>query len=158
MSFKTIQEIKKEYLGKIDPLDLDLIIANVMGESRELVLMHPETLINKEQEKKIEKFIKRRLKNEPLAYILEHKEFMELDFKVDKSTLIPRPETELLVEKVLKDISASKKHYDLKILDVGTGSGNIIISLANNIVHKTHNKKIKFFSSDISKKSLGVAL
>ncbi len=82
-----------------------------------------------------------------MAYILGHKEFYGLDFKVNKNTLIPRPETELLVEEILK-----LKPKDKNIIDIGTGSGNIIISLAKNI--KNNNT---FWGVDISPKALSVA-
>jgi len=148
-----IQKIKKEYLDQIDSLDLDLIIAHVLKKNREMILSHPEVELNKNQAAKIKRFIRRRINHEPLAYILGHKEFFGLDFKVNESTLIPRPETELIVEKVLEKIATIKHSNNLTILDIGTGSGNIIISLAKNL----KNKNINYVAIDISKKALGIA-
>jgi release factor glutamine methyltransferase len=87
------------------------------------------------------------MRGEPIAYILGHKEFFGLDFKVNRHTLIPRPETELLVEEVLK-----LNPGNATLVDVGTGSGNIIISLAKKL--KARNK---FMGIDISKKTLVLA-
>jgi release factor glutamine methyltransferase len=136
----------------MDNLDLELLIAHELKKSREFVLTYPETELTKNQEASTKQLIKRRLSHEPLAYILGHKEFYGLNFKVTKDTLIPRPETELLVEKALQEIS-SAKDTSLNIIDVGTGSGNIIISVAKNL----KNKKINYFGIDISKDALKVA-
>lgn len=144
---KNIADIQKEYFGKIDRLDLDLIVAHVLRRSREFVLTHPETKLTKNQELKTKKLLARRIKHEPIAYILGHKEFYGLDFKVTKDTLIPRPETELLIEEVLRLAPKNKN-----ITDIGTGSGNIIISLAKNLSGKN-----TFTAVDISKKALSVA-
>jgi len=132
-------------------LEQELILAHILQKSREYILTHPETPLNKAQKAKFKSFINRRKNHEPLAYILGHKEFYGLDFKVDKNTLVPRPETELLVEGVIK---LSPKNTN--IIDVGTGSGNIIISIAHNIERIAHNK-IKFFAIDISAKALSIA-
>ena len=91
--------------------------------------------------------IKRRENHEPLAYILGHKEFYSLDFKVTRDTLIPRPETEHLVEEIIKLKSKNKN-----IVDIGTGSGNIIIALANNIKAKNN-----YYGIDISSRALNIA-
>jgi release factor glutamine methyltransferase len=88
-----------------------------------------------------------RLKNEPLAYILSHQGFYGLDFKVSRHTLIPRPETELLVEEIVKT-----KPKNSIIIDVGTGSGNIIISLCKSIENKN-----TYYGADISPKALQIA-
>jgi release factor glutamine methyltransferase len=146
-SMLTIGEIQKEYFEKIDRLDLDLIVGDVMKKPREFVMTHPEFKLSKVQGLKIKSLIARRMKHEPIAYILGHKEFFGLDFKVTPDTLIPRPETELLVEEVLKLAPKNRK-----IMDIGTGSGNIIISLAKNLPEKNN-----FVAIDISKKALTIA-
>lgn len=145
-----INKLKKEYFKKIDPLDLDLLIAQVLKKDREFVLAHPETILSEFEEKKIREFVERRKKGEPLAYILGHKEFFGLDFKVDRNTLIPRPETELLVELMIEE---AKKMEPEMIVDLGTGSGNIPISLAKNL----KDTDAEFLAVDISEKALRVA-
>jgi len=142
-----IQDVYKKYSAKIDRLDLELLIAAAIKKPREFVLTHPEHKLTKNQEHQTRNFVSRRAKHEPLAYILGQKEFYGLNFKVNKCTLIPRPETELLVEKVLKLNPVNKK-----IIDVGTGCGNIIIALAKNLKHNNN-----LFAIDASSKPLSVA-
>lgn len=143
----SIFEISRKYAGKIDFLDLDLLIASTIGKPREFVLAHPEYKLTRNQELSIKNNANRRAKGEPLAYILDHKEFFGLNFKVDKHVLIPRPETEMIVEEVLK-----LKPRNKTIIDIGTGSGNIIITLAKNTKLKN-----KFIGIDISDKALHIA-
>jgi len=143
----SISDFQKKYHRKIDALDLDLLIAAAIKKPREFVLTHPEYITPKFKIKNLKFKIARRKRGEPLAYILGWKEFYGLKFKVDKNVLIPRPETELIVENVLKIKPKNKT-----IIDLGTGSGNIIISLAENIKGKNI-----FFATDISAKALDIA-
>lgn len=143
----TIQSIQKKYSSKLDLLDLELLIAAAIHKPREFVLAHPEFSLNSRQRAKIDNLVKRRMKSEPLAYILGHREFFGLDFSVNKHTIIPRPETELIVEKVLE-----LKPKNRTIVDIGTGSGNIIISLTKNIRAKNN-----YIALDISKNVLRMA-
>lgn len=150
---RTIRDVEIKYAGKLDKLDLDLIVAHVIKKSREFVLAHPEHKIPKFKIENLKLKIARRRRGEPLAYILGHKEFYGLDFKVTKDTLIPRPETELLVEQALQEIQVeSIKNKVSSIIDVGTGSGNIIISVAKNTTQEA-----KFYATDISSKALKIA-
>lgn len=148
-----ILDIKRKYHNKLDLLDLELLIANAIKKPREFVLAHPEYKLTKNQELKTKNLIFRRIKGEPLAYILRHKEFFGLDFKVNKNTLVPRPETELLVEEALDLLRSMlrSKVRNIVVADVGTGSGNIIISVAKAI------KNFKFFGTDISGRTLKIA-
>lgn len=137
----------------VPPSERDLILAHILKKSREFVLTHPEIRLNKAQKLRFEKLVSRRENHEPLAYILGRKEFYGLDFKVDKNTLIPRPETELLVEEVMR-----LNPKNCNIIDIGTGSGNIVISIAANSEQGTVNrKKINYFATDISAKALQIA-
>jgi len=140
----TIKNILDKYYNKLDSLDLDLIISRAINKPREFVLAHPEKKITKKQKTIINKLIVRRLKSEPMAYILGEKEFYGLDFKINKNALIPRPETELLIEEVLKELKNKNKKLRTTIIDIGTGSGNIIISLA------------KIWTSDVQKELYGI--
>lgn len=119
----------------IPPYELELILAHILQKSREYVLAHPEIKLNKIQNIKYKKLVSRRKKHEPMAYILGKKEFYGLNFKVTKDTLIPRPETEMLVELTAHNIKHETPNKNAKtiIIDVGTGSGNIIISLAKEL-------------------------
>jgi len=148
----TIAEIRKKYYNKIDALDLELIIAHEIGKTREFVLAHPEHKLTNNQELKTKNLLTRRVKHEPLAYILGHKEFFGLDFKVNKQVLIPRPETEMLVGLTLKELQAKSNKPKTTVIDIGTGSGNIIISLAKNLKAKN-----KFIAVDISAQALKIA-
>lgn len=152
-----IEDLFKKYSKKIDRLDLELIIAHTIKKTREFVLAHPEYKLMQKNELRIENYANRRIKSEPLAYILGHKEFYGLDFKVNKHTLIPRPETELLVELVLKNNLTMKQFNKETIIDVGTGSGNIIISLAKSLEERSKKKEIRFFGTDISSEALKIA-
>jgi len=172
----TIEKIQTKYHRKINSIDLDILISFVIKKEREFIMTHPEFVITDNQQSVIGKMIKRRLKNEPLAYILGQKEFYGLNFKVNKNTLIPRPETELMVESALKFIK-TKRHENIKesnkknnevishqssvinIIDIGTGSGNIIISILKNlsIDLKFKIQNSEFFAIDISKGALKIA-
>ena len=128
-------------------LDSEILLSKVLNCRREDLLIN---LDNKIEQKKINEFknlIKRRLAKEPIAYITEKKEFWSKDFYVNKNTLIPRPETEILVEKLVKIFD----NRAISILDIGVGSGCIIISLLNEL------KKSTGIGVDISKNALVVA-
>lgn len=156
----TIFEIFNKYRNKLDYLDLELIIAHAIQKPREFVLAHPEKTINNTQRSKINKLIKRRLKHEPMAYILGEKEFYGLNFKVTKDTLIPRPETEMLVELATYNIKhETRNKKKTAILDIGTGSGNIIISIAKKIEKNNllHVPCFMLYGIDISKNALRIA-
>jgi len=148
----TLQTNLEKYRPLLASLDVELILAHVLKKSREFVLAHPESQLTKNQEIKVTQLIVRRLRHEPLAYIFGQKEFYGLNFLVTRDTLIPRPETEMLVEKTLQIVAKNKTTW-LNIIDVGTGSGNIIIAVAKN----SRKRKINYFGVDISKKALAVA-
>jgi len=140
-----ITEIKNKWRGKIDNLDLDCILTHVLGKTRAWLYAHSEHECRPTQNQKINALIRRRAQGEPLAYLTGHKEFFGLDFFVNKYTLIPRPETEMLVEEILKN-------KDIKtIADIGTGSGCIAVALAKN------NPKLKIYAVDISAPALKIA-
>ena len=130
------------------PLDCELLLANILKISREKLLIN----LNKEaKNSEIEKFllnINKRINNIPIAYILGKKEFWKTNFLLDRSVLIPRPETEILVEQVLNNI---KKKQRKNILDVGTGSGCILISILKDRCHCVGT------GIDLSRKALKIA-
>ena len=107
-------------------LDAELILSKTLGLSREKILLNLNEKINDELLEKFNYFLKLRKQNRPIAYILGFKDFWKYKFQVDKNVLIPRPETEIIIEQALKNLpKLSKKN----ILDIGTGSGCIIISI-----------------------------
>jgi release factor glutamine methyltransferase len=112
------------------------------------LLTEPDVELKKRQEDTFKTFIKRRIKGEPNAYITGHREFYGLDFLVDRRVLIPRPETEILVEQA---IVRAKNFRNPVIVDVGTGSGAIAISLAKNV------PDAEIYAVDISKAALKAA-
>lgn len=140
-----ISQIKNNWQNKIDNLDIDCILTYVINKPRSFFYTHPEYECTPAQTKKINVLMRRRNHGEPLAYIVGHKEFFEFDFIVNKHTLIPRPETEMLVEEVLKNKNIKT------IADIGTGSGCIAIALAKN------HPEMKIYASDISAEALKVA-
>ena len=129
-------------------LDSEVLLANVLDSTREDILLNLNNKIKRSKFIKFKKFIFRRKKNEPIAQIINKKEFWKYNFFVNEHVLIPRPETELIVEEILNltDINTSKR-----ILDVGTGSGCIAISIFK------ERPKCYFTALDISKNALKVA-
>jgi len=153
----TLHDLRKKYHRLIAPLDMELLFSFVLKKTREFVLAHPEYAIFKNQELRIRNYAERRIKHEPMAYILGKKEFYGLDFKVNNNTLIPRPETELLVDLALEEVRIllRNKLRNINIIDIGTGSGNIIISLAKQWTSNVPNRhSMSLFGIDISKKAL----
>jgi len=128
-------------------IDAELILSKSLNISREKFLSLNDYRVEDEIILNFNKLIDRRVKKEPIAYIFQKKEFWSLNFIVNKDTLIPRPETELLVE-YLVNYYKNKKIF---ILDIGTGSGCIILSILKEL------KKSKGIGIDVSKKAIKVA-
>ncbi len=129
-------------------LDSELLLSKVLDIRREELLINLHKRIEKKKFKKYKKLLNKRKNREPIAYILKKKEFWKLDFYVDQSVLIPRPETEIIVEEVLKFYNYnSSKNF----LDIGTGTGCIAISILK------ERPKCKATAIDISKKAINVA-
>jgi len=110
-------------------LDAEILLSKTLNKTRENLLINLDQKINKKNISIFKEYLQRRSNNEPIAYILEEKEFWSRKFYINKGTLIPRPETELLVDKIIKIFKERK----ISILDIGTGSGCIIISLLSNL-------------------------
>ena len=89
---------------KLPPYEKELLLAHILKKSREYVLAHDEIKLTKMQDTRYKRLLRRRENHEPMAYILGHKEFYSMDFKVTPDTLIPRPETEILVELVTQNV------------------------------------------------------
>ena len=128
-------------------LDSEILLSKTLNKTRENILTNLDQKISKKNVSVFKKYLQRRSNNEPMAYILEEKEFWSKKFYINKSTLIPRPETELLVDKILKIFKKKK----ISILDIGTGSGCIIVSLLSTL------KNSSGIGIDISKNAIFIA-
>jgi len=131
------------------PLECELLLRQALKISRVQLYLELDSELSPKQEEAFWNLIKRRLAHEPTAYIIGHREFYGLDFYVNPSVLIPRPESELLVEKAL---SLAQSHNMSTVADIGTGCGAIAISLALNLPHT------KIYATDTSALALEVAL
>ena len=135
MNIAKLLDFGAEELNKNDiksfRLDSEILLSKILGKSREEILITPESKIKFKAEKEFKNLIKRRTLKEPIAYITQEKEFWSKRFEVSKHTLIPRPETELMVEKLIEIYNEKK----ISILDIGTGSGCIIISLLSELTN-----------------------
>jgi release factor glutamine methyltransferase len=128
-------------------MEAEVLLARVLGKDRVYLYTHYDAPVNQHERAMFREYVKRRAQNEPLAYITGTREFMSLEFKVNPDVLIPRPETELIVEEVI-ELFAGKT---CSICDIGTGSGAIAISLAHYL------PQAKVFASDISAMALATA-
>jgi release factor glutamine methyltransferase len=134
-------------------LDAQVLLAHVLHVERATLYTYPERMLTTEQEQQFRMLIKRREQGEPVAYLTGHKEFYGLDFLVDRRVLIPRPETELLVETALGLVRSMLSTGRVPIVaDIGTGCGAIPITLAVQEPRLPH-----LYASDISAEALDVA-
>ncbi len=129
-------------------LDAELILSKVINKKREEVILNINNKLNNSDIIKFKNYLFRRSQNEPIAYILGYKHFWKDKFLTNKSVLIPRPDTELIIEEALKYLPNDKSK---KILDIGTGSGCIVVSLIK------ERPKCTATAIDISLKSINVA-
>ena len=129
-------------------LDCEVLLGRVLGCSREQLISHPEEVVSGDSYEKFTQLLSRRRQGEPVAYLINEKEFFGLKFFVDERVMIPRPETEFLVEKVIE--LARDFGEKVRILDVGTGSGCIAVALAKNI------ENAEIFAVDVSEEALKI--
>ena len=129
-------------------LDVELILSKAVNRKREEILLNTNNKLKNDEIFRFNDYLSRRRQKEPMAYILGYKHFWKYKFLTNKSVLIPRPDTELVVEEALKYLPNYKSK---KILDVGTGSGCIVVSLIK------ERPKCKATAIDISLKALNVA-
>ena len=129
-------------------LDSEILLSSSIKRDKKYIILNPKETLSPEQLKKFKGLIERRRKKEPIAYLINKKEFWKNEFFVNKDVLIPRPDTELIIEQVLKIYS---KDVQLQALDIGTGSGCILLSILR--------ERPNFYGTgiDISKKSINVS-
>jgi release factor glutamine methyltransferase len=132
-------------------LNSELLLARSLNFSREGLYRNLHSPLKQGEIGALERLIQRRISGEPLQYILGHQEFWSIDFKVDPCVLIPRPETELLVEQSLLILSENSFKRIPSVLEIGTGSGAIAIALAKEV------RNIFLVATDISREALGLA-
>jgi len=155
------QIIKESSLPR---LETEILISFLLRKNREFLMTHPETIISPEIYKKFKTLEAKRLKDWPIAYLIGHKEFYGLDFKVTPVVLIPRPETEIIVDEIVETIKDEVNHTNrfnsvLHIVDLGTGSGAIITAVSSEIkrIFPAQFKNIKLSAVDISASALNIA-
>lgn len=132
-------------------LDAEVILSHLMDCKRIDLYVNPDKPVEKTTVASYKRAIQKRAQRVPLQYITNHAEFMSLDFYVDERVLIPRPETELLVEAVIKRSQIPSQENEIIVVDIGVGSGNIAIALAKKIGN------VRIFAVDISPDALAVA-
>jgi release factor glutamine methyltransferase len=128
-------------------LDADVLLAHVLGVGREALYAHPERELSAAEDGRFQELVERRSRGEPVAYLRGFKEFYGLRFQVDPRVLIPRPETEVLVDAARERIAGRP----LRVVDVGTGSGAIAVAIA------AHEQRVRVIATDSSRDALVVA-
>ena len=144
------QGIRTLKLNKISNpyLDSEILLSQSINKDKKYVILNSTEILSKKQLENFNRLIERRIKGEPIAYLIKKKEFWKDAFYVNKNVLIPRPDTELIIEQVLKIYS---KKMQLHLLDIGTGSGCILLSILK--------ERPNFYGTgiDVSKESINVS-
>lgn len=149
----TIGESMIQIIGQLKSetpeLDAQVLLANILDKSRTWIVAHPEAPMTQAQLASVDEAVSRLTDGEPLPYIIGHWEFFGIDLEITPDVLIPRPETELLVECAIKWLKVSEERRT--VADIGTGSGCIAIAIAKAI------PDVKITATDISRPALEVA-
>ena len=133
-------------------LDASVLLAHALGLSRTALIAHPEMPLGPAERRRFGELVERRAAGEPLAWITGRREFWSLDFEVDRSTLVPRPETERLVEAVLATAGeVGRKGDGVRVADLGTGCGAVAIAVAKEA------PRAEVVATDIDRDALAVA-
>ena len=146
-----IKDVFNKNRNIVVPLDLINILSYALSLSKEKLFVNFDRELNKKESLIIDRLIGERNKGKPLAYIIKHKEFFSEKFHVDQNVLVPRPETEILVEEALKLIKNNSR--TLRIMDMGTGSGVIGIIIAKKTLCEMFCIDISFSATKVAKKN-----
>lgn len=130
-------------------LDSEILVSHLINIPRESIYSKLKENLPSNKTEELQNLVSRRVKKEPIAYILNNKEFWSTNFYVDRSVLIPRPETEVLIDLILSQINNKNNYFN--ILDIGTGSGCILVSLLKELT------KAKGIGIDKSSKAIAIA-
>ena len=155
-------------------LDTEILMAEALGKKREYIILNNDKIIKEQNLEYFKKLVQERATRKPIAYLLNKKSFWNSEFNVNKNTLIPRPDTEIILEQILK--FTKNKNY-LNILDIGVGSGCILLSVLKerknyygtgidisknsldickiNAKKLLLDRRVKFFKSDVDKFAIG---
>ncbi len=133
---------------KSSRLDSEILLSKAINRDRKYIILNSKKKLSNKLFSCFKKLVIQRSKGTPIAYLLEKKEFWKYEFKITKNVLIPRPDTELIIEEALK---ISKNKFKLKVLDIGVGSGCIILSILK------ERKDFNGVGIDISRKSIGLS-
>jgi release factor glutamine methyltransferase len=157
----TIREYLRDTIARLNEAHIDspavtarAVLSLVMGKPREWLMAHDDATLNDPLLAMCEALLSRVLAHEPLAYILGHREFYDLDLKVDPRVLIPRPETEMLVDMALQSLATHPRAgagMMIDLIDVGTGSGAVALAVS------VHAPRLRVMATDISADALDVA-
>lgn len=145
------EQLKQSYSREEIQVFFVYLTEKYLGLDKASILLHFERKITTKEQHTFQKAIQRLIENEPIQYIIGETGFLNIHLKVNYKVLIPRPETEEIVEKVIQEIKKESTDKSIKILDIGTGSGAIAISLAVKLPHAN------VFALDVSKEALGIA-
>lgn len=151
----TISTLRRRHAPHIGAADCDLIIAHVLQTDRVTVLTHTHRIVSPRDARRITTLCRRRADDVPLAYLTGAKEFHGRNFAVTRATLVPRPETECLVDYVCDAVRDVGDAARCAVVDIGTGSGAIIVTIAR--LCASARRHISFFATDIDKSALRVA-
>ena len=165
---KTIKQLLTEANSKLRKnsiktarLDAEVILSFVLNRPKEYLYTYPEGIVSKDTINRFLTLIKKRSSHYPIAYLTNNKEFFGLDFYVDENVLVPRPETESLVEETLKEVKTrliASPHSEINIAEIGTGSGCIAVALAKEVETRLiASPPIKIMATDISAAALKIA-
>jgi release factor glutamine methyltransferase len=144
MLSRTVGDILHSYRNKLPAVDMYYLLSHAISKNREFMLAHPEYEMGFYSYTRCKRMLRRRIRGVPAAYLTGEKEFYGLAFHVNRHTLIPRPETELLVDEIIQ-------RQPMSLLDLGTGSGCIAIAVAH------HLPLCRITAVDISRRALSVA-